>query len=65
MIIQVISRGHEGREAELMLVCQAIPCIMYVFTKHSMESLGSFLLHTLLFTAFHFYSSPKNEEFVL
>jgi hypothetical protein len=30
MITQAISRGHEGREAALMLICQAIPCIMHL-----------------------------------
>ncbi len=30
MIAQAISRGEEGREASLMLIMQAIPCIMHL-----------------------------------
>jgi hypothetical protein len=30
MIAQAISRGEEGREAVIMLIMQAIPCIMHL-----------------------------------
>jgi hypothetical protein len=30
MITQAISRGQEGKEAALMLISQAIPCVMHL-----------------------------------
>jgi hypothetical protein len=30
IIMQAISRGDEGKEAALMLISQAIPCIMHL-----------------------------------
>lgn len=43
IIMQAISRGDEGKEAALMLISQAIPCIMHL-ENHVVEKFITVLL---------------------
>jgi len=55
IIMQAISRGDEGKEAALMLISQAIPCIM-----HLENSVGEKIITVLLARAAEKYQSRSN-----